>query len=232
MLARLEEAVERERRFVGDASHELRTPLANLKAELELALRRSRTPEELTVALRSAAEETDRLARLAEDLLVLARAEGGRLPVRRENVDVASLVREVVGSFARPASEREVSIAPHVQYRLRARVDPRRLHQAIGNLLDNALRHTPPGGTVTVDLERRNGVVSILVADSGEGFSESFLPLALEPFSRADSGRARNDGGTGLGLAIVWAIAEGHGGSIELGNRPNGGAHVILRIPA
>ncbi len=111
MLGRLDDAVERERRFVGDASHELRTPLANLKAELELALRRARTPDELVGALRSAAEETDRLTSLAEDLLVLARSEGSRLPVRREPLDVARLVRDTVASFAGRAVELGVSLA-------------------------------------------------------------------------------------------------------------------------
>jgi two-component system sensor histidine kinase BaeS len=97
--------------------------------------------------------------------------------------------------------------------------------------LDNALHHTPRGGTVTVDLDRRNGLLSIHIADTGKGFSPAFFPVALEPFSRSDSGRARDDGGTGLGLAIVRAIAEAHGGSVEVGNRPEGGALVIIRLP-
>lgn len=230
MLERLEDAVERERRFVSDASHELRTPLANLKAELELALRRSRTSEELVSAIRSAAEETDRLAMLAEDLLVLARAEGG-LPVRREDVDLGELVREVVATFSIRASERGIGLEPRLQEGLRATVDPIRLRQAVGNLLDNALRHTAPGGRVTLDLTRRNGTLSIRVEDTGDGFSPSFLPEAFEPFSRTDPGRARDDGGAGLGLAIVRAVAEAHGGSAEAGNRPEGGAVVEVRLP-
>src|SRR5258705_931770 len=110
MLDRLEAAVERERRFVADAGHELRTPLANLKAELDLALRRARSPAELVDALRSAGEETDRLARLAEDLLLLAGADGGRVPMRREDVDVADLIRDTVDSFASRAAGEGVAI--------------------------------------------------------------------------------------------------------------------------
>ncbi len=230
MLERLEDAVERERRFVGDASHELRTPLANLKAELELALRRARTSEELTAAVRSAAEETDRLARLAEDLLVLAKAAGGRLPVRRERIDVGGLIRDEVSSFASRAAELGISLAPVAAQGLHAEVDGARLRQAVGNLIDNALRHTPAGGRVAVELAERDHALSIEVADSGEGFDPAFLDRAFDPFSRADAARSRSDGGSGLGLAIVRAVAEAHGGSVAARNLP-GGAAVTIRIP-
>jgi hypothetical protein len=232
MLERLEGAIERERRFVDDASHELRTPLANLRAELDLALRRARTTEELEAALRSASEETDRLVRLAEDLLVLARAKGARLPVRREELDPGELVRDIVGTFAGRASERGILLEHHEQDGLRASVDPLRIRQAVGNLIDNALRHTPPSGRVSVDLARRDGDLAITVADTGAGFSPTFVPRAFEPFSRDDAARTRTDGGAGLGLAIVRAIAEAHGGSVEVRNRAQGGAEVILSIPA
>jgi two-component system OmpR family sensor kinase len=232
MLDRLEEALERERRFVDDASHELRTPLSNLRAELDLALRRSRTVEELERALRSASDETDRLVRLAEDLLVLARAEGARLPVRREEVDAGELVRDIVGGFAGRASQRGISLEHRSDEDVRASMDPLRIRQALGNLLENALRHTPPNGRVSIDMTRRDGELTIGVADTGPGFSPPFVSRAFEPFSRDDSGRTRTDGGAGLGLAIVRAIAEAHGGSVQARNLPEGGAEVILRIPA
>jgi two-component system OmpR family sensor kinase len=231
MLERLEGMLERERRFVDDASHELRTPLANLKAELDLALRRARTPDELGSALRSASEETDRLVRLAEDLLVLARAKDGRLPVRREELDAAALVRDIVGTFAGRASERAITLEHEAIDGVRASLDPLRMRQAIGNVLDNALRHTPAGGRVSVRLERLDGDIVISVADSGPGFSPAFVDVAFEPFSRDDAARTRADGGVGLGLAIVRAIANAHGGSAEARNHENG-AEVILRIPA
>ncbi len=231
MLGRLEAALERERRFVDDASHELRTPVANLKAELDLALRRSRTTEELEAALRSASDETDRLVRLAEDLLVLARAEGGKLPVRQERVDVGALVRDIVGAFAGRASERAISLDHRAADGVGANLDPLRIRQAVGNLLDNALRHTPPGGRVSVGLSKRDGEVAISVADSGPGFSPTLLGSAFEPFSRDDAARTRADGGTGLGLTIVRAIALAHGGSVEARNTDNG-AEVVLRFPA
>ena len=229
MLERLEEANERERRLVDDASHELRTPLSNLKAEIDLALRRSRTVEELERALASASEETDRLSRLAEDLLVLARADRGRLPVRREPVVVADLVGAVIAPFEVPAGERRVGIDVAVDDDLRADLDAVRIRQALGNLLDNALRQTPPGGRVTVRAAKDDGSVRLEVRDSGPGFPEAFLPIAFEPFARPHQGRSRPEGGAGLGLAIVRAIAEAHGGRAEASNI--GGGVVVLTIP-
>jgi heavy metal sensor kinase len=232
MLDRLEAAVERERRFVADAGHELRTPLANLKAELDLALRRARSSSELVDALRSASEETDRLTRLAEDLLLIASADGGRLPMRREEVDLGALVRETVDSFSGRASALGITLAATEESRVTARLDGIRIRQAVGNLIDNALRHTPAGGTVTVHTAAAAGLRSIAVSDSGEGFNAAFLPHAFEAFARADASRSRSAGGTGLGLAIVRAIVEAHGGSVDARNRDEGGAIVVLRIPA
>jgi heavy metal sensor kinase len=232
MLDRLEEAIERERRFVDDASHELRTPLSNLKAGLELALRRSRTADELEAEIRSAAEETDRLSRLAEDLLVLARADRGRLPIRREPVDVASLVGGTVAWFAARAAERRVGIDVRVPEELRADVDELRVRQALGNLLDNGLRAAASGGRVSVAAERENGSLRLEVRDTGPGFPPEFLPVAFEAFTRPDAGRSRPGGGAGLGLAIVAAVAQAHGGSVSAENLPDGGAVVVVSFPA
>jgi heavy metal sensor kinase len=231
LLARLEEALERERRFVDDASHEIRTPLANLKVELELALRRSRSAAELQDAVRGAARETERLARLAEDLLVLARADRGRLPVRRERVEVADVVGAVVAGFGPRVTDAGVTVVAEVPPGLQATLDPLRMGQALGNLLDNALAHTPRGGTVSIAAGSDDGVLTVEVADSGTGFPAGFESVAFEPFARPDPSRARADGGTGLGLAIVQAVAEAHGGAATARNRPEGGASVVLRIP-
>jgi two-component system OmpR family sensor kinase len=226
MLARLQAAFARERAFVADASHELRTPLAILKTELELAGRGARTNAELSDAVRSAGEEVDRLTRLAEDLLVLARTEGGRVPVRPEPVALEPLVREVVGAFesqARAAGRGITSDSPDGMF---APIDPLRLRQALGNLIENALRHG--AGDIRVYARRSNGDIELHVADQGEGFPPEFLPHAFERFTRGDPARTR--GGSGLGLAIVEAIARGHGGSVHARNTA-GGSDVWLVVP-
>jgi heavy metal sensor kinase len=228
MLARLEAGLLRERRFVADASHELRTPLALLETELELALRRPRSPGELRAALASAAEEVDRLVRLAEDLLVLARADEGQLPLRRSRVPVGDLFETIARRFKPRAEEggRTLDVAAGADETVVA--DRLRLEQALGNLVDNALRYG--GGAVRLEAERRDGAVTLRVSDEGEGFPPSFLAHAFERFARADEARAR--GATGLGLAIVDAVARAHGGTAEAANRDGGGAVVTLTFPA
>jgi len=227
MLERLERAIERERSFVADASHELRTPLALLKAELELALRKPRTAPELEQALKSAAAETDRLVRLAEDLLVLAQADDGRLRLRRDTVRAGALLGSVQEAFRRRAESAGRTIEGETSDSIALDADRIRLEQALGNLVDNALRHG--SGSVLVSAVERNGRVEFHVLDEGQGFPPAFLPHAFERFGRADE--ARTSGGAGLGLALAAAIAEAHGGSAHAVNREGGGADVWLSIP-
>ena len=221
MLARLEAGLIRERRFVADASHELRTPLALLRTELELARRRPRTPDELRVALDSAAVEVDRLSRLAEDLLVLARADEGRLALRREPIAVHDLLETVARRFG---TQIDVS-APDGETIVGDRL---RLEQALGNLVDNAQRYG--GGTIRLEAERRDGRMELRVADEGDGFPAALLPHAFDRFTRGDEARA--GGGAGLGLALVDAVARAHGGTARAANRERRGAVVTLELPA
>jgi signal transduction histidine kinase len=214
MLDRLEAALARERTFVADASHELRTPLAVLKTEIDLALRRGRSAEELRAALESAGEETDRLVQLAEDLLVIARVDQGKLPIRPEDLDVADLLGTVAARFGVTAEDAGA---------LRLRGDRARLEQALGNLVDNAKRHGR--GEVRLSATERDLSVELHVTDEGDGLPADFAPLAFQRFTRADGGRSR--GGAGLGLAIVAAIAASHGGSAHAD-----GADVWLQLPA
>jgi heavy metal sensor kinase len=222
MLARLEDGLERERRFVADASHELRTPLALLKTELALALKPGRSQDELLFALESAAEQTDRLSRIADDLLLLARAEQGELRLKTEQVDVMDVLEDVAGRFR---TDRAISVAPGEPLVLPA--DRLRLEQAMTNLVDNALRYG--SGAITVSAVRRNGSAELHVLDEGLGFGESFLPRAFERFTRADGGRQGE--GSGLGLAIVATIARAHRGSARATNAPGGGADVWISLP-
>jgi two-component system OmpR family sensor kinase len=227
MLGRLESALERERSFVADASHELRTPLALLKAELDVALRRPRSKEELEQALRSAATETDRLSRLAEDLLVLARSDRGMLPLRTEPISVRDVAARVAERFAHRAQAVKRTIEVDASPEIDIVADGPRLEQALGNLVDNAFRHG--GGAIRLSAAERNGAVELHVVDEGAGFPPEFLPRAFERFTRADEARTR--GGTGLGLAIAQVIARAHGGSAHAVNRDGAGADVWLSIP-
>jgi two-component system, OmpR family, sensor kinase len=231
LLGRLEQALDRERRFVDDASHELRTPLAILKTELEIALRNAQTKEELDAALRSAAKESEALSRIAEDLLILARADRGRLPVARSDVDLLELSRHVAEGFRARAADHGVKLEVRGDDGMTLRADPIRVRQALTNLLDNALRHTPTGGDVGVDVRAGGDALLIEVTDTGPGFRPDLLANAFEPFVRDEAPRTRGDGGAGLGLAIVRAVVEAHGGSVAIKNRPGAGASVLLRFP-
>jgi heavy metal sensor kinase len=226
MLTRIADGLARERRFVADASHELRTPLALLKTELELALRHARSREELEAAIRGAASDTERLARIADDLLLLARAEQGRVPLRREPVDVADVLESVAGRF-RPRAElerRELTVEPADPLVVSA--DRALLEQALGNMVDNALHHG--AGRVSLRADRRNGSAELHVSDEGGGFPPDFLDRAFERFSRGR--QAGEQKGSGLGLAIVETIADAHDGKAVAANGPAGGADVWIAL--
>jgi two-component system, OmpR family, sensor kinase len=227
LLARLERALDRERDFVADASHQLRTPLTVLRTELELALRRPREAPALRAALVSAAEETDRLTALANDLLVIASADQGRLPVRRESLAVDELFAAVARRFSDPSPDDRPAIEFSVSPGLRVRADRLRLEEALGNVLDNALRYG--GQPVRLAATATDTGVELHVTDHGPGFPPAFVPHAFERFSRAD--RAQANDGSGLGLAIVDAIARAHGGRADATNASGGGADVAILLP-
>jgi two-component system, OmpR family, sensor kinase len=227
MLDRLSEAFARERRFVADASHELRTPLTILRAEVELALRDGRSPQELRRALESVGEESDRLVRLAEDLLVLARLDRGRLPVRAEPCDAEELLQAVAARFRERARRQGAMVRVSGPPGLVVLADRLRLEQALGNLIDNALRHAAHEVRVAaVD----GPLVELHVIDDGDGFEPDLIERAFGRFVRGR--REPSGGGAGLGLAIVAAIAESHGGRVRAANLPAGGADVWIELRA
>ena len=211
---------------MADASHELRTPLALLRTELELALRRPRAQQELEAALRSAFDETVRLSRLADDLLLIARAEQGSLPIRRREVDAETLLTGIASRFRPRAASLGRTVSTSETDAVVA-ADSDRLDQALSNLVENALAYGE--GDVRLFATRRNGIVELHVADAGPGFPPAFLDRAFDRFSRADEARGR--GGAGLGLSIVGLIAEAHGGKAVAANRSDG-ADVWLELPA
>jgi signal transduction histidine kinase len=213
MLDRLHGSLRREQQFLDEASHELRTPLSVLRMELDLALSRARTPEELQAALRSASHETDRLVRLAEDLLVLSRERDGSLPLHRRETNVRALLEQAAApSRGNVRCEEDFT----------ALLDADRIRQALDDLVDNALRHGD--GAVTLSAERADGALLVSVQDSGAGYPAG---LIAEPSGSTTEG----DRPFGLGLAIVAAIARAHGGTLVLENHPGGGAVATLRLP-
>jgi two-component system, OmpR family, sensor kinase len=228
MLGRLESSLTRERSFVSNASHELRTPLSLLKAEVELALSRPRSNAELEEALRSMAGETDQLSQLVDGLLLLARVDAGRLPLRRTSIEGTELLEGIRERFSRRVLEsgRTIDVAadPGVAFL----GDRLLMQQVLSNLAENALRYG--AGPIDLTALRMNDRVELHVKDRGPGFPPDFLPEAFDRFSRARP--ARSQSGAGLGLAIVSVIAVAHGGSAHAANRSDGGADVWVSLPA
>lgn len=228
LLERMHDALTRQRAFVADAGHELRTPLTTLRAELELAARPNRTTEELRAAVGRASGDTDRLIRLAEDLLLLARADEPETLLRRTPMRLDTLAEELVQSRGESVNivVRAVTKGP-----VTMEGDQDRLRQVLSNLLDNAARMSPSGGIVQVRVGHEGSSAILEVLDDGPGFPIEFLPHAFERFRRADTARSDQHGGVGLGLAIVASLVGAHGGAASAFNRPEGGACVRVEFP-
>jgi signal transduction histidine kinase len=225
MLDRLRGAFERERRFVADASHELRTPITVVKTELEAALRFGDHGPETREALRAAVEECERLVQLAEDLLVLARAADGRLPVGCERLEARSVLEDVRERARGRAAARGRTITVEAPPGLAFDADPMRVRQALGNLVDNALRHGE--GAIALRARPDSTGIELDVGDDGPGFDDELGDRAFERFSRGPGNGEQR--GAGLGLAIVQAIADAHGGRATI--VPGAGATVRLWLP-
>ena len=223
LLARVESTLARERAFVAHASHELRTPLSLLRTELELAVRRPRPGSDLVAAIDSARVEVDRLQRLAEDLLLLAQAGEGRLPVHGETIELAPLLAETGSRFASAAgvAGRQLEIGPAMGA---VHADRQQLQQALTNMVANALDHG--AGTIRLETRRQGDQVDLVVSDRGAGFGPDLLPRATDRFTRS-----RRSTGAGLGLAIVAAVAAAHGGRSGVRDL-DPGAEAWISLPA
>lgn len=219
-------------RFVADAAHELGTPLAILRGEIDIALRRERSSAEYRASLASCREEIERLSHLSENLLALATADAGQKLLHLAPCDAAAITRSVHGRFARLAAEKEVVFTVTAPDALPWSADALAIEQILGNLVTNALRHTPAGDSVALSVAREAGEIVFQVKDTGEGIPPAHLPLLFNRFHRVDKTRSRAGGGAGLGLAIVKTLVTAHGGSVSVTSTLGQGSTFTCRFPA
>ena len=230
VLERLESSVKHIRQFTADASHELRTPIALIRATAELALRRERAPEEYRNSLRSIESEAEQMTALTESLLVMARADSNGFQMTLVPTDLNAIVSHVVGQHQALAGEKGIHLKIDSAGRpALAHADGPAIHRLLLILLDNALKHTPAGGTVTVAAHKYDGSVLLSVADTGEGIAPDALPHIFERFYRSDPARAGGSG-FGLGLSIAQAIAQAHGTRIRVESSLGAGALFIVSL--
>jgi heavy metal sensor kinase len=231
MIARLERSFSEIRRFTADASHELRTPLAAIRAETEVALHRPLVEADYQQLLGSILEECERLTRLTEQLLALAREDAGVGHQADQRVDLSTLVQSVAETMRPLAESKGLTFDAQADSPAEVRGDAGRLRQVFYNLLDNAIKYTPPGGTVAIRCGRRGRDAVVTVHDTGRGIPPEHLPRVFDRFYRVDRARSREEGGTGLGLSIAQSIVASHGGQIELASTPGQGTTCTVTLP-
>ncbi len=231
MLERIEQHVIRVQQFTADASHELRSPLAALRGSAEVALTNPRSVEELRQVLEESIEHYDRLAHIADDLLLLARADDGHEIAHRELVQLDVAVAKVVDLYAPLAQERGINLFLKDRVEISLHGDGARLRQLIGNLLDNAVKFSEAESQIQVSLAMTDGVARITVADTGVGIEAENLPCVFDRFYREDQARSTKRSGAGLGLPICHAIVDAHGGNISINSTPGDGTIVTVELP-
>jgi heavy metal sensor kinase len=231
MIARLNEAFEQNRRFLADASHELRTPLAALRGEMESVVEQARTLPELSDRAGSVLEEVDRLAKIVDALFAISRLDAGESQQEWERFDLAPLAASTTEQMSLLAEDKGIAVACNVQGKVSVDGDRARIKQVVVNLLDNAIKYTPPGGTINLNVHARGGKAVLEVVDTGMGIPASALPHIFERFYRVDQARSRDAGGAGLGLAIVKSICAAHGGKVEVESAEGKGSQFTVELP-
>lgn len=231
MLERLERTFDTQRRFTADASHELRSPLSRLRTEIEITLRRPRDVQDYMATLRSCLEEVERLTMLVEELLMLARLDAGEEHGPDEPMALNVLTEEAVRRMGASARDRQIEIVLDIATGVAARLAPTPAGLVLANLLDNAVKFSPPGGKVTVRVAADGDGAVLSVADEGPGIADADLPFLFDRFYRGASARAGTIAGVGLGLALSQAIVRAYGGRIKAANGPVRGALLTVALP-
>jgi two-component system sensor histidine kinase CiaH len=221
----IRQAFDQQRAFVADASHELRTPLTVLRAQTEYLQRSPQlTDAERSAGYQAIVDEVDAMSLLVNDLLLLARADSASMTLERGPNDLAAIARHAATSFAEHAREGNVTLSVDAPQPVVAQVDADRMAQVIRILLDNAIMHTPAGGSVTVLVDQQAGKPRLSVIDTGTGIASDELDRIFDRFYRGTKARAANSGGLGLGLAIAKTLVEAHGASINAASQPGAGS--------
>jgi heavy metal sensor kinase len=232
MIARLEEAFLQLHRFSADASHELRTPLTILHGELEAMARCADLPASVREGLGSTLEETERLSKIVENLLTISRLEAGEARLERTPLDLSEITRSTTEQMRLLAEVKDISLTLSASDPVLVEGDPSRLKQVVVNLVDNAIKYTPEGGSVEIATRNKDGCAVLEVRDTGLGIAYSDLPHVFERFYRTDKARSRELGGSGLGLSIVKSIVVAHGGEVTVSSEEAAGAQFTVTLPS
>jgi len=227
MLKRLDDSFTRLSQFSADLAHELRTPIANMIGEAQVALARNRTADEYRETIESTVGECERLSRIVDNLLFVARVDAAREPIARNRFDARAAVEKITAFYHALADDRHIAIGCRGEGQIYA--DPDLFERAVGNLVDNALRFTPENGSIQIVLSERNGDFEVAVSDTGCGIAPEHLPRVFDRFYRAESSRGSD--GAGLGLALVKSIVDLHGGSASIHSEIGRGTTVTLTFP-
>jgi heavy metal sensor kinase len=231
MINCLEDAIHNSKRFLADASHELRTPLTFLRGELENVAQDGRLDADTRETLGSMLEEVERLAKIVEGLFALSRLDAGEAQTERVHLDLSELAASTADQMSLLAEDKGITVSCEATQPAMVEADRARLKQVVVNLLDNAIKYTPSGGAIRLEVTRKNGHAVLDVSDNGIGIPREALPHVFDRFFRVDKARSRDEGGAGLGLSIVKSICTAHGATVEVESTPGRGSHFRVKLP-